>query len=214
MHAGNFEQSATLYAEGLEEAVAVEDAYGIALATNHLGECASHQGRFAEGRVFVEEARERFVELKVTPGVANADFNLAVIDRGEGQNVDASVRMLASVEASEAHWYLAEQYWILQVVASIIADDRCAAQLIGAAEAHYAGADGEQSAFILEDLAATRQLLESRLGRAALDRDIGVGGRLTLVQVIALAAETLHALIASVETHGDGAVEADQVPTN
>jgi predicted ATPase/class 3 adenylate cyclase len=214
MHAGNFEQAASLYAEALDEAVAVEDAYGVALATTHLGQCAMHQGRLAEGRVLVEDARERFVELKVTPGIANADFNLAVIDRGEGQVVDAAWRLLASLEAPEAHWYLAGQYWILQVVASITADNRCAAQLIGAADVHYASADGEQPAFILEDLAATRQLLESRLGRAALDRDIGVGGRLTLVQVIALAAETLHALIASVETHGGGVVEADQFPTN
>ena len=214
MHGGNFEQAATLYAEALDEAVAVEDAYGIALATTHLGQCAIHQGRFAEGRVLVEEARKRFVELNVTPGVGNADFNLAVIDRGEGQIVEASMRLLASVEASGAHWSLAEQYWILQVVASIIADERCAAQLIGAADAHYASADGEQPAFILGDLAATRELLESRLGRAALDRYMGVGGRLTLVHVIALAVEALHALIASVKPHGEVAVEADLSPTN
>ncbi|RLE24246.1 MAG: hypothetical protein DRJ50_04935 [Actinobacteria bacterium] len=203
LHAGDFEQAATLYGEALEEAAAVEDAYGLALATTHLGQCAVHQGRLTEGRVLVEEARERFVKLKVTPGVANADFNLALVDRDEGNVVEAAKRLLASLEAPDAHWYLASQYWILQVVASVIIDYAFAAQLVGVANAYYDRADGEQPAVILEDLATTRHLLESYLREAELARNVAVGRRLALAEVITMAVGALHSLIESVDRPAD-----------
>lgn len=169
LHTGEIERAAELYAEALHEADAVHDAYGMALAASGLGQCAVRSGRATEARPFLVRARAGFEELKVTPGVADADFNLALVARAEGSRVDAAAHLLSSLATPGAHWYDDAQYWLVQVAASIVDEPETAGVLVGAATSRYDGRSVAQPAFVLADLATTRRMLEERIGRSEVD---------------------------------------------
>lgn len=194
-HRGDYERAAERFEEALEEGHRVSEPFLIAQATQYLGVCRARQGRFEEARRLIEQGRSGFEQLQVAPGVADADFNLAVIDRAEGLLDDASWRLLACLSVPEAHWYRATQFWILQVAASIIADPATAAELLGAAIAHYDRSTEPQPAFVFDDLASTRTMLGERLGAAAFERRLERGRTLQEPDAIALAISGLHAFI-------------------
>lgn len=197
---GDHQRAAELFGEALVEASSVEDAYGTALATALLGLCSSLDGDTVEARRLVQDARARFEDLRVAPAVADADFNLAVISRDEGRSIDAAWKLLASLSVPEGLWYLAAQFWIMQVASSIIRDHGTAAKLIGAAVAHYDGSAEVQPAFVLIDLEATRRALIEQLGEKAFDRHVTVGRTLTQPDAVSLAVSALHDLIDHDET--------------
>ncbi|HEY5663642.1 MAG TPA: adenylate/guanylate cyclase domain-containing protein [Ilumatobacter sp.] len=194
-HQGMYEVADERFAAALEEGRRVDDPYVIALTTLYLGVSKAWQGETEEGRRLAEEGRAGFEALKVAPGVADADFYLAMIDRSQGRLDEAAWRLLASLAVPEAKWYQAAQFWNMQVVASIIDDCACAAELLGAAAAHYERATEPQPAFVIDDLGATRAVLEDRLGSAEFAARTRRGGALTQAQAVASAITGLHRFI-------------------
>lgn len=195
LHAGDLAQATTLYNEALEEAAFAEDTYGIALATSYLGQSTALSGDLVQGRELLNEARSRFEALMVTPGIANADFHLALIDRAEARVDAAGHRLLAALSVPEAHWYLATQYWIVQAVASIIDDDETAAVLLGLAKAHYDRSPELQPAYVLRDLETTTEQVRDRTpSNDDFERWTARGRRLPPHDGIALAMRALDSL--------------------
>ena len=146
-------------------------------------------------RVSHRVADARLRELGVIPGVADADLNLAVVDRDDPPA--AAARLISSLESSDAHWYAAATFWIMQLAASLIRDPRLAATLLGVAAAHYDAEDKQQPHFIAADLEATRALLKANLGAEAFVAAYDEGTGLSQTDAIAAAKDALTDLAGS-----------------
>lgn len=196
LHRGEFDTATALYTEALDEAVAFDDVYGIALATSYLGVCAARCGRPDEGQDLLERAWSSFEELSVPPGVAEADFQLAMIDRDEGRVDAAAQRLLAALTAPEAHWQHATQYWIMQVTASMIPDLGQAAELLGVAAGFYERSTESQSTYLMADFERIRSMLQHELGADDFDARFNAGKSLRLTDSIVVASGALTDLTA------------------
>ena len=177
--------------EGLREAKQADEAYGIAVSMAGLGQCLAEIGQHDEARQHLTEARERYEELNVVPGLIDADLFLGVVDRAEGHQVAAAGHLLAALDAPGEHWIAEGDYWIMQLAASVIDDDATAATLSGAAAAAYERTNVEQPAFIVDDLRDLTESLEARLGPVEFARHARTGGRRTRDEAVAIAREVL-----------------------
>ena len=195
LHAGSYEDAHKLYAEARDEATAVHDGYGIALANTSLGQCALYLGDLAEARLQLDAAREGFAALGVRPGVSFDDLVLGLVDRAEQNSQGAARSFLSALENPDAHWYLATKFWILQSVASVTEDPVLGARLIGVTKRHYDAIEEVQPAWVISDLRSTRALLESRLGSEQFAREVDAGRRMELDEAIVSARAALRGLL-------------------
>ena len=195
LHLGDYDESERRYREALQEARMADDAYSIAVAMGGLGQCLAHAGNLVEARNQLIEARERYDEITVTPGVADADLSLAQLEHDEGSLVESARRLLSALEAAGKLWYDAADFWIVQVAASVIDDRPSAALLIGAATAHYERTDIPQPTWVTGDLAQTTGLLRSALGDEEFARCRRAGSRRTRTEILQAATEALASFV-------------------
>jgi tetratricopeptide (TPR) repeat protein len=191
LHSGRYTESEHDYREALRESQQVDDAYAIAVAMGGLGQCLAFAGEYEEARRQLIEARERFEELNVLPGIIDTDFALGIVERGDGRSAAAAGRLLAALDAPGEHWYDEADYWIMQLAASVIDDDATAAVLVGAAAAAYERTSVGQSVFINGDLGHVSARLEQRLGEEEFARRVRAGGRRTRTEATAIVRDAL-----------------------
>jgi predicted ATPase/class 3 adenylate cyclase len=184
-----------LYREALAEATAVDHLYGTALAMGGLGQFLAHAGRSGEAHRYLVEARERFEELNVTPGIADVDLSSAVAFRSEGDRAQAARCLLRSITTPGETWYDESPIWAAQHTAAVIDDLATAAVLIGAAVTHYERQEVPQPVFVLADLEITRARLADRLEVGEFARRMRNGARRTRTEVIDIATRALAAFI-------------------
>ncbi len=205
--AGNLHAGAAtaedLYREALSEARSAEDPYGIALSMNGLGEVLVKLGRTSEARETLVEARERFEELSVPPGVAEVDMSLALLHRSEGAPVDAARCLLDSITSTGEPFYDQAPIRLAQYAASVIDDLPTAATLIGAAEADYGRRQLTEPRYVIDDLAHTRARLEQQLGDEEFARCLRAGGRRTRAEVIDITTRSLRSFIERAQAGDD-----------
>jgi predicted ATPase len=210
MHTGGYARAEELYTEALEEAVAAGNEYGIALATEGLGQCNARVGRTATARALLEEGRARFLALRVLPGVADADFHLALVDRAEGRDEDAARHLLASLGTPGAHWYDETRAWIAQVAASLVDDAETGASFVGAAAAWYDRGTVAPPSYIRADLVAARAAAVGALGSDAFEHSAAAGARLSPDQLIERVSAALRRRIGE-DANQLGAVETERL---
>jgi non-specific serine/threonine protein kinase len=196
---GDYDDAERRYREALDEARAAEDAYAIAVAMGGIGQCLASVGRSEEARSSLVEARERFEELNVTPGVADSDFFLALVERGVGSLLESARRLQMALDAPGETWYDEADFWIAQTTASIIDDQSTAAMLIGAAAARYERSSVAQSVSITSELEQTTQALQRVLGPEEFGRRHRAGGRRTRTEIVQATNEALESFIARFE---------------
>ncbi len=184
------------YLEALNEARAADDAYSIAVAMGGVGQCLVAAGEWDEARSRLIEARERFEELNVSPGVADADFFLALVERGVGSLAESARRLLMALTAPGDTWYDEADYWVAQTTASIIDDHATAAMLIGAAAARYERSNVLQSVLISSELERTTHMLERELAAEEFGRCHRAGGRRTRAEILQTTRDALESFIA------------------
>jgi tetratricopeptide (TPR) repeat protein len=193
-----------LYREALAEATAVDHLYGIALAMAGLGQALAQAGRADEAHPFLVEARERFEELNVTPGMADVDLSSAIAHRSVGDRVEAARCLLRSMTTPGETWYDESPVWAAQLAAAVIDDLSTAALLIGAVTTDYERHKVQQPAFVLADLDETRRHLAERLDDAEFARCMRAGARRTRTEVTDIATRALEAFV---DDHDDHTVE-------
>ena len=195
---GNYDDAERRYREALAEARAAEDAYAIAVAMGGLGQCLVSLGKCDEARSQLVEARERFEELNVNPGVADADLFLALVEREVGSYAESARRLHMALNAPGETWYDEADYWVAQTTASIIDDHSTAAMLIGAAAARYERSNVPQSVSIARELEQTTHTLQRVLGPEEFGRCHRAGGRRTRTEILQATNEALESFIARV----------------
>jgi predicted ATPase/class 3 adenylate cyclase len=178
-HRGEMAEAESLYREALQEAKTTEDAYATAAAMAGLGRVLVLSGQSKSARAHLVEARERFEELKVGPGIADVDFSLALVERADGRPKEAASCLLASLSAPGGYWFDATELWIFQVTASLLDDLPRAAVLLGSAITGYERISGAQPEFISADFQDAQRRLEAVLGPEELARHLRTGGRRT-----------------------------------
>ena len=130
------------------------------------------------------EARERFQELTVAPGVADTTIFLGVAERNLGNHRGAAQHLLEALADPGINWSDDGDFWTLQFAASILADRDTAAVLVGAVLAGYERSDIDQPAFVTDDLAVLRRRLDTELDPDELSRHLRTGGRRTLQEAV------------------------------
>ena len=203
LHSGRTEEAEDLFREALIEAKAVDQVYAIAVAMAGLGEVLSKTNRADEARPYLIEARERFDELNVTPGVADVDMSLALMHRSEGDRVQAARCLLSSLTTPGETFYDESPVWVAQYAAGLIDDLSTAAMLIGAAVTDYERRRVKQPAFVLDDLDATRRRLAEQLGDEEFSRCMRAGSRRDRAEVIDIATRSLREFL---DAH-DGSID-------
>jgi hypothetical protein len=188
------------YREALDEAKASDHRYGIALAMAGLGRVLAEQGRAGEAHPYLVEARERFDELNVTPGVSDVDLSSAVAFRSEGDRVRAAHCLLRSITTPGETWYDESPVWAAQYTAAVIEDLPTATTLVGAATADYERRNLPQPVFVLADLEETRRHLADELGEEEFARCMRAGARRTRTEIADIATRALEAFI---DAHDD-----------
>ncbi len=191
LNADDHEKAIAQYAEALAEAGGAGDAYAVALATFNLGQTAVRRGDGVDGVPQLESARQSFLEQGVQPGVAEADFYLALAARADGRRGEAVHRLLASIDASDAHWTASLTFWILQVAATVIGDHEVGAELLGAAHSLQVRSAEPQPAFFVRDFAAAVDQLTGVLGEDRFADRFAAGQSLAATDAVALARYTL-----------------------
>lgn len=181
----DYDTAMDLYADALEEAAKSGDSYGLALATFDLGQAAVRRGDAARARPLLEEARESFLAQGVRPGVAEADFFLALVSRAAGDRKATANRLLASLDAADAHWTAALRLWVMQVAATVIADRELAAEVLGSVHAERRRSTETQPAYFLRDFAEAEQQLTLALGDARFRNRFAAGERRVLSEAVA-----------------------------
>jgi predicted ATPase/class 3 adenylate cyclase len=197
---GDYDESERRHREALQEGRRYDDPTSIAVAMGGLGRCVLFAGRPHDARQILIEARERFEELKVGPGVADSDLSLALVDRAEGLNSASARRLLAALVAPGDAWYEQADLWIAQITASLIDDDETAALLIGAAEGGYERTAAPQAVWVLEDLERTKQHLQSVLDAEVFGRCHRAGGRRTRPEIQRATLAALESFLDRVES--------------
>jgi len=195
LHHGQLAEAESLYREALQEAKAYDEVYAIAVAMGGLGQVLAWSGHTESARVHLVEARERYEELKVMPGLAEVDFAAAIVERTDGRPKEAASCLLASLSAPGGYWYDAQELWIFQVTASVIDDLPTAAVLVGASIAGYERISRSQPESIREDLQNTHVRLDTVLGTEELARHLRTGGRRTRSEGRDLALDALTTFI-------------------
>jgi predicted ATPase/class 3 adenylate cyclase len=174
------------FREALDEARRVDHGHSIAVSMVGLGRSLVALGRPDDARPYLVEAHERFQELAVAPGVVDAAIALGVAERDLGNPRGAARHLLDALTDTGIHWSDDADIWTLQFAASVIPDRATAAVLVGAATAAYERSNADQPAFVMEDLGALRERLESELGSDELGRHLRAGGRRTRREAIDL----------------------------
>jgi hypothetical protein len=144
-----------------------------------LGRSLLALGRPDAARPHLIEARERYEELTIAPGVVDCTILLGVTDRDLGDPQSAARHLLAALTETGIHWSDDADFWTLQFAASVISDRATAAVLVGAATAAYERSDLDQPAFVIGELRALRDRLETELGPEAFGRHLRTGERRT-----------------------------------
>ncbi|HSM67529.1 MAG TPA: adenylate/guanylate cyclase domain-containing protein [Ilumatobacteraceae bacterium] len=194
LHAGR-PGAEDLYREALVEARTADYLYGIALAMAGLGQALVQAGRTDEARPALVEARERFEELNVTPGLADVDLHLALLHRTDGDRLSAARRLLSSITTPGETWYDESPVWAAQYTAAVIDDPSTAAVLVGAVATDYERRRAPQPTFVVADLEDTRRRLAEQLDAEEFARCIRSGARRTRAEVVDIATAALHAYI-------------------
>lgn len=200
--AGRYEEGALDLVEAIREADEDGDAHAHAVALSGLGRTLAMGGRCEEARPHLIEARERFEELKVLPGIIDADIWLGVVERAAGHAAAARDRFSSALATPDEHWYAASCYWLMQLSASVIDDPDTAAVLVGAAAAAYERLDVAQPAFIPRDLDSTTAALAVVLDPDDLARHLRTGARRTRDEAVDLARAALSSSTAAAPGNG------------
>jgi predicted ATPase/class 3 adenylate cyclase len=195
--AGDFAGAEQSFRTALGEARTADDAHAIAVAMSGLGQTLAVTGRLEQARAQLVEARERFEELGVGPGMLEADLYLGLVERESGDRVAAARRFRSSLGGVGAHWSDDSDYWIMQLSAPVLDDRATSAVLLGAAATGYERADTRQPAFIAADFEAVRMAIEHELGSEDFGRQFRAGGRRTRTEAITIAEAALTAVMAS-----------------
>jgi len=188
---GQYDQAAREYRESLEEARRADHAYSIALAMEGLGRSLLASGQANAAKTHLIEARERFEELTIAPGIVNCSIYLGVAERDLGDLQAAARHFLAALTESGIHWTDDAEFFTLQFVASVISDRATAAVLVGAATAGYERSGFHQPAFVVDELHSLRSRLESELDPEELGRHLRTGGRRTLHESVVMGRASL-----------------------
>lgn len=192
---GRYDECELLCRDALQESRVVDDRYGIAVAMGALGKCLALMCRFDEARVELDEARDRFEELNVTPGVADVDISLALVERADGSRVESARRLHTALTSSGKTWDDDADYWIAQLTASIIDDLPTAALLIGAAASHYERSGVAQAMWVVRDHEHTAQMLQQTPRADDLGRSHRAGTRRTRPEVLHVTTGALESFI-------------------
>jgi predicted ATPase/class 3 adenylate cyclase len=195
MHRGQFEDAECDYREALAEARRADHPYSIATAMVGRGQCLVVSGAHEAGRTQLVEARERFEELTVTPGIVDADIFLGVAERGLGNRRGAATHFLLALTEVGIHWYADADHWTIQLAASVIDDAPTSAVLAGAARAAYDRSDVGQSVFIREDLDRLVARLEQQLGPDEFGRHYRTGERRSHLEAVDIARVALRTFL-------------------
>ena len=146
-------------------------------------------------RPHLVEARERYEELTIAPGVVDCTILLAVTERDLGNPQAAAQYLLSALTDTGIHWSDDGDFWTLQFAASVISDRGTAAVLVGAASEAYERSDIGQPAFILDELRSLRDRLESELGPEEFGRHVRTGERRTRQEAIDIGRAALSAYL-------------------
>jgi tetratricopeptide (TPR) repeat protein len=181
---GEYDRAARDYSESLEEARRSDHAYSIAVAMNGLGRSLLASRQPAAAKPHLIEARERFDELTIAPGIVDCTVHLGVAERDLGDLQAAARHLFAGLNETGIHWSDDAEFWTLQFVASVISDRATAAVLVGAAMAGYGRSRIDQPAFVIEELDALRRRLETELDSEELGRHLRTGERRTRQEAV------------------------------
>jgi predicted ATPase/class 3 adenylate cyclase len=192
---GRYEQALLDFTEALEEARRVGHAHSIAVSMCGVGRCLLALDQPEAAKPHLIEARERFEELTIAPGVVDSTILLGVTERDLGDQQSAARYLLRALTEPGIHWSDYAEYWTLQFAASVISDRATAAVLVGAATAAYERSDFEEPAFIIEELRAVRERLETELGPEELGRHLRTGERRTRQEAIDIGRAALSACL-------------------
>ena len=188
---GQYDEATRDYRESLEEARRADHAYSIAVAMDGIGRCLLASGQAGAAKTQLVEARERFEELTIAPGIVNCAIFLGVAERDLGDLQAAARHLFAALTETGIHWSADAEYWTLQFAASVISDRATAAVLVGAATAGYERSNIAQPAFVIDELHSLRSRLESELDPEELGRHLRTGGRRTLQEAIGIGRTSL-----------------------
>ena len=191
LNQGRYDEAERDFTEALGEGRRVEHSHAIALAMAGLGRSLLASGRPEAARPSLIEARERFEELTVAPGVVDTTIHLGVADRDLGNPQAAARHFLAALTDPGTHWSDDADFWTLQFAASVISDRATAAVLVGAATEAYERSDIRQPKFVTDELEAVRERLEFELDPEELGRHLRTGGRRTRQEAIDIGREAL-----------------------
>jgi predicted ATPase/class 3 adenylate cyclase len=176
---GRFDEAERDWRESLAEARRADHAHSIAVAMVGIGQSLVASGQAGAARPILVEARERFQELTVAPGIVDSDIFLGVAERDLGDPQAAARHLLAALSDTGIHWSDDADFWTLQFAASVITDRATAAVLLGAVIAAYDRSDVSQPAFVTQDLDLLRSRLGMELDPDELGRQLRAGGRRT-----------------------------------
>ncbi|MCU0259903.1 MAG: tetratricopeptide repeat protein [Ilumatobacteraceae bacterium] len=176
---GRYDEAERDYREALVEARRADHAPSIAVSIAGIGRCLVARGQPEAAKPYLIEARERFDELTMAPGVIDAVIFLGVAERDLGNPLGAARHLLAALTDTGSHWSDDADYWTLQLVASIIPDRATAAVLLGAVTAAYERSMVGQPQFFTDDLDALRDRLATEVEPDELGRHLRAGGRRT-----------------------------------
>lgn len=196
---GDYGDAEATYRDALTHARDADHAMSIAVSMSGIGQSLTYARRGSEARSHLVEARERFAELNVHPGVITGDAMLGLVARDDGDPVAAARHWLAALTGPGRPWTEDETYSILQYAASVIDDLPTGAVLLGAATAAYDAMTVRPPAYVLDDLAATRARLESELAADELGAQLRAGGRRTKDEAVAIGTAALEAHLAAAE---------------
>ncbi|HUS44320.1 MAG TPA: adenylate/guanylate cyclase domain-containing protein [Ilumatobacteraceae bacterium] len=192
---GRFADAERDFRDALAEARRADHAYSIAAAMGGLGRTLVESGQADAARPLLIEARERYQELAVTPGVVDAAIFLGLTDRDLGDPYGAARHLLEALTDVGNHWSDDAYSWTLQFTASIITDRATAAVLVGTVMAAYEHSNVDQPVFVIEDLHALRDRLETELDPDELGRHLRTGGRRTQHEAFDIARAALNQYI-------------------
>jgi tetratricopeptide (TPR) repeat protein len=192
---GQFDLAARDYEESLAEARRVEHPHSIAVAMSGLGRCLLALGQPDAARPHLIEARERFEELTIAPGVVDCTIALGVTERDLGDPRAAARHLQAALTETGIHWSDDADFWTLQFAASVISDRAGAAVLVGAAAAAYERSDIGQPAYVIGALGALRDRLETELGPEEFGRHARTGERRTRQEAVEIGRAALSAYL-------------------
>jgi hypothetical protein len=195
LHEGRYGECERLCRDAAHEGRLADDPYGIAVAMGGLGRCLALMNRYDEARTQLVEARERFEELNVAPGVADVDISLAVVERADGSRVESARRLHTALTLSGTTWDDDADCWISQLAASVIDDLPTAALLIGAAATRYERSGVAPPVWVVRDHEHTAQMLQEALDADDFGRSHRAGERRTRPEVMQVTTGALASFI-------------------